>query len=642
MSRRILSILFCLAVTLAALGQPYPSRLGRFQVDEKKGCAPFTVTITNLLPGTCLPGISPCAVDYGDGSPLQTNPPSPIVHTYAAVKTYTLKLIYQSLPQQQDDITITAVTNIQPNFDIYACSASQAAIKVNDSNYEQYIINFNSNIDNIPEFTLPFSNNILTPAYTYSPPGLYTASVRGRNVNSADNCTAKTQNFQTLAVLPAPQMNTLTSVDNATIKLDFATAANIQYRLEIAVNNSSTFQILQTLFGVNTVTIPNLKLDDNYYCFRLGAYDPCNNVSTYSNMICSDKFSVTTQSDVNKLVWATGAIPFVSNYAINIKQGSSTTNFTISNPATQSFDDTNIVCKTSYCYQITNNYGGGSKSISLQKCVTSFSNKTPTAINNVSSVVGTSGVNLNWIQDPVFSPVNYSVQRSGNGAGLSFFSTATTTKLTDNSYTESGKYCYQVNYIDKCDNVSSPGLIACPVRLGGTLDNNNSVTIRWSAYTGWKNGVKNYLVEKYNLQGSLIKTFTLTDTTLLDDQPDPANQLVRYDIKAISNDGGLTASVSNIVEFTKAPNIYYPTAFTPNGDNLNDNFMVSGQFIVKMHLRVFDRWGGLLFATDKNEPWDGSREGKAMPASTYIWKAEITDLAGSTFTLYGTVTLSRN
>ncbi len=569
---------------------------------------------------------------------------APITHTYVTPKTYTLKLIYQSLPVQVDDITLTVDANTQPNFEIHACSAYQAVIKVVDNSYDQYAINFNS-ADNIYDYVLPFSNNIITPAYSYVPPppqpSTYFAIVQGRNLNSASNCTPSQQTFTTLSVLPAPNINTLTSVDNTSIKLDFTIAGNIEYRLEIAVNNSSTFQILQTVFGINTVTLTGLKLDANYYCFRLGAYDPCNNVSTYSNLICSDKFTVTAQSDVNKLVWATGAIPFLTGYSIRIKQGNSTSTLPISNAA-QNYDDTNIICKQSYCYQITNNYSGGGKSISLEKCVTSFSNKTPTAINDVSAVVNTGGVDLSWLQDPKFIPVNYTVQRSGNDKGFSFFTTATTTKLTDNSYTIGRKFCYQVNYIDKCDNISAPGSIACPIRLAGALDKTNSITLVWNSYGGWKNGTKNYLVEKYNLQGTLIKSFTVTDTTLVDDQPDPTNQLVRYEIKAISNDAGLTTSVSNILEFVKNANLYSPTAFTPNGDNVNDGFTVSGQFIVKMSLKIFDRWGSLLFSSDKNEPWDGHRDGKPMPASTYVWKVDITDLAGRTYTEHGTVALIRN
>jgi gliding motility-associated-like protein len=181
--------------------------------------------------------------------------------------------------------------------------------------------------------------------------------------------------------------------------------------------------------------------------------------------------------------------------------------------------------------------------------------------------------------------------------------------------------------------------LICPIRLTGSLDSNNAVTLNWSSYVGWKAGVKDYTVEKYGVNGSLITTFSVADTTFVDDQPDPANQVVRYIVKANPNTPGLTRSTSNQADFIKQANLYAPTAFTPNGDGLNDTFSVGGQFIVKMELRIFDRWGTLVYASQKNEPWNGTREGKPLTDGAYVWKVDITDLAGRTFSNTGTVGL---
>jgi gliding motility-associated-like protein len=351
--------------------------------------------------------------------------------------------------------------------------------------------------------------------------------------------------------------------------------------------------------------------------------------------VCTNKFTVTAQSDVNQIVMNTGNIPAVSNFNINRNKVS------FFNTTSTTFNDTNIVCKTDYCYQITTIYGGGSKSISLEKCVKSFSNKIPTSITDVTSVATSSSAALSWTQDPKFTTTQYSVLRSSKGSNLAFLSLTPTTTYTDNTYNLDGKFCYQINYTDKCDNIALPGTVTCPMRLTGTLEKSNAIALSWSAYKGWSAGVRNYSVEKYNLSGTLVATYTVTDTTFVDDKPDATNQLVRYIIKANANTVTLTASVSNQVEFIKEANLFYPTAFSPNGDALNEGFRVSGQYISKMSMKVFDRWGGLVFATDKNEAWDGSREGKAMPPSTYVWKVEITDLAGRTFFKEGMVALIR-
>ena len=613
-----------LIFSFAALAQPYISRLGRFQVDQKKGCTSFTLTLTNLLPGNC--GMFPCTITWGDSSAPQQGV---FVHTYTNPGTYTLSVLYQSIGS--DDIIITVDPNIQPNFEIHACAGNSAVIKVVDNAYDQYEIDFKN--DGSPDYTLPFSNNIVTPSYTYVPPGAYTASVRGRDLNSADNCSAMVQPFNTLATLPTPSINTLISVDNVNITLAFTTAANIQYRLEVAVNNSGIFQLFKVLYGVNNLPITDLNLTQNYYCYRLGAYNPCTGTSTYSNTSCTSRLTVTAQSDVNVVTWATG--PAV-NYSI------SRDNTPYVTTGTPPFNDTDAECKTNYCYRVTNNYGGGRTSVSLEKCVTAFSNTKPTAIDNVSSVVSNAGSSLTWTQDPLFTPQGYSILRSSAGGNYALYAAAPASPFNDPGYATSGKFCYRISYVDKCDNASGTGSAICPVQLTGELSQTNSITLNWTGYKGWKTDVKDYTLRKYNLVGTLIKTVTQADFVFIDDQPDPDNQYVRYEVTANPNQLGLIPSVSNTVEIIKNANLYYPTAFTPNNDQLNDGFIVSGQFIVRIYMTIYDRWGALLYASDKREPWDGQSNSKAMPASVYVWKAEITDLAGRTFSQEGTVALIRN
>jgi gliding motility-associated-like protein len=173
------------------------------------------------------------------------------------------------------------------------------------------------------------------------------------------------------------------------------------------------------------------------------------------------------------------------------------------------------------------------------------------------------------------------------------------------------------------------------------MDQSNVISVNWTRYRGWKTGVKHYVLEKYNLQGALIQSVTQTDTVFLDNAPDPDNQYVRYVVRAVPNDPARPDALSNEKVFIRSSNLYYPTAFTPNKDNLNDGFIVQGQYIVKIKLSVFDRWGVLLFSTEKNEPWDGSSNGKIMPPSTYVWKADITDKAGQNYSREGTVALIR-
>lgn len=630
---------FSLAFSLATLtwcasswAQPYNSTLGRFQVDQKKGCASLTINLTNLLPGECMPG-TPCTMNFGDNTPPAQNV---FVHTYTTPGTYTLSVLYQSIGA--DNIVITVDQNIQPPFEIYACNGHGARIKVIDNNYDQYVIDFTN--DGTPEYILPFSNNILTGNFTYAPPGTYTPSVRGRDLNSADNCTASVQTFTSMATLPAPTITNLTMIDAANLTLNFSTVNNVLYRLEVSQNSASSFQVLQSLYGVNTVNLSSLELDNKFYCFRLGAHNPCTNTTTYSNIICSNLLEVTAQSDqltVNSNFSNTGIMSYT------LQRTSPTQPPVTITTTTEPFVDVDVECKSTYCYKVTTNYGSGRTSISLEKCATAFSDTQPAAIDDVTATVGPPGATLTFTQDPQFDPVNgYNVQRSSAGGLFGHYTTVSASPFTDNVYTTEGRYCYKIDYIDKCDNQSGPGVAVCPVQLYGILGINNEITLYWTRYRGWSAGVNHYTLEKYSVEGALILSVTQSDTVFLDNAPDVVNQYVRYVIKAVPNDVANNEGLSNERVFIRNSNLYFPTAFTPNKDGLNDGFSVQGQYIVKMKLTIFDRWGAVLFSTDKNEAWDGSGKGGSMPPSTYVWKAEIVDRAGQNYSREGTVALIRD
>jgi gliding motility-associated-like protein len=64
-----------------------------------------------------------------------------------------------------------------------------------------------------------------------------------------------------------------------------------------------------------------------------------------------------------------------------------------------------------------------------------------------------------------------------------------------------------------------------------------------------------------------------------------------------------------------------PTAFSPNGDGLNDVFQITiGKNVKAVDLRIYDRWGNEVFkATDSKFRWDGTYKGELMPIGTYFY-----------------------
>jgi len=78
-------------------------------------------------------------------------------------------------------------------------------------------------------------------------------------------------------------------------------------------------------------------------------------------------------------------------------------------------------------------------------------------------------------------------------------------------------------------------------------------------------------------------------------------------------------------------------------------FTVAGptQSIAKSQLRVFDRWGKMLFVSeDPAEGWNGSYNGQQMPGGVYVWNAVMESFASDvadpvTLKQSGTVLLVR-
>ena len=248
-------------------------------------------------------------------------------------------------------------------------------------------------------------------------------------------------------------------------------------------------------------------------------------------------------------------------------------------------------------------------------------------------------VDLEWDQDPAFMAADYEVYKAAAGL-TNLLARTTTTTYTDENYNTQLSTCYKISYKDICGNESPFAVEACPIQLTAVVDKNNVIDLAWNAYTGWINGVNDYVVEKFDAQGQLIQTFNTTSPLLNDNINDPLNQVYMYVVTAIPNDGGINNSVSNVITVIKDANLFYPTAFTPNGDDLNDYFNVSGQFIQSFELRIFNRWGELIFTTnDPGEGWNGTYHGDLMPEGTYAFIAKIIDFAGKNIDRSGAVLL---
>jgi gliding motility-associated-like protein len=86
-----------------------------------------------------------------------------------------------------------------------------------------------------------------------------------------------------------------------------------------------------------------------------------------------------------------------------------------------------------------------------------------------------------------------------------------------------------------------------------------------------------------------------------------------------------------------------PTAFTPNGDGVNDIIYADGWGIKKLiYFRIYDRWGQLLFETeDLKIGWDGRYQGVIQNIETYVYQVEAENYLNERINKSGTFKLIR-
>jgi len=119
----------------------------------------------------------------------------------------------------------------------------------------------------------------------------------------------------------------------------------------------------------------------------------------------------------------------------------------------------------------------------------------------------------------------------------------------------------------------------------------------------------------------------------------------------IFDENGCSGSDDILVEIDRNRNVFVPNAFSPNGDGVNDLFRpFIGPGVANVNfMRVFDRWGELVFSTDDlpvflptdldDSGWDGTLNGQLMNPGVYVYIIEVEFVDGIVLLFRGDVTL---
>ncbi|MBR5983782.1 MAG: gliding motility-associated C-terminal domain-containing protein [Bacteroidales bacterium] len=90
----------------------------------------------------------------------------------------------------------------------------------------------------------------------------------------------------------------------------------------------------------------------------------------------------------------------------------------------------------------------------------------------------------------------------------------------------------------------------------------------------------------------------------------------------VTDANGCSSGISDIiVPESKLDCIRIPNVFTPNGDGVNDEWIIENiELFPEAHIYVYNRWGQLLYhGRGDSERWDGSYRGHFVPSGVYMY-----------------------
>ena len=118
---------------------------------------------------------------------------------------------------------------------------------------------------------------------------------------------------------------------------------------------------------------------------------------------------------------------------------------------------------------------------------------------------------------------------------------------------------------------------------------------------------------------------------------------IKYRVRVMDVNGCYGEDDVVIRVYKTGPDIFVPSAFTPNGDGKNDILRPVTVGISQLnYFRVYNRWGQLLYTTTEiGKGWDGLFKGVKQASNSYIFATEGTDYTGKTVFRKGTTVLIR-
>ncbi len=464
------------------------------------------------------------------------------------------------------------------------------------------------------------SSSVNPVVHTYTAPGVYTAQVIITDTNY--HCTATDTTVFTVTTTPVVSLGR-----------DTLLCANT-YRLQSLFSYPSTSTYLWS--NATTDSFTTVTTTNNYW---LKVTDGLCSVSDTVRVTLKQQPIVNFGNDTSfcqgHAIILTAFIPAGSTYSWNtgttgssvVVNTSGAYTLTVNNSGCTAYDSINVTVKPNPLVHLGPD---------ITQCAGAPVVLKSTDTNSLATYLWNTGAPVNLLL--VTASGSYSLKVTLNGCSVSDTVNVTINPLPNidlgndaylcvgsslilsSAQPASAQYFWSTGNTSPTITVTEPGLYTLTVNLNGCVDSDQILvneikapTIRLGQDTLICNGYILHLLVTADQatylwsDGSLGKSFNISE---------PGTYWA-----TVTNDCGMATDTINVRY--KFCDIWFPNAFTPNGDGKNDVIRVRGSLneFTEYVIRIFNRWGEMVFTTENiTEGWDGNYKSTPQSNGTYFYQ----------------------
>lgn len=578
----------------------HSAQAGCFTTTDTLGCIPYTVSVQE-----CTGGDNSIQYDWNaeDGSPDYGFNTS---FTYTKPGRYKIHQRTQSHGSKLLDGYIVVIDGKAPEFKVRLCENRTIALEMTDSQFQVYAVDYG---DGSPIVETGPNSSLI---HTYPNTNSYNVKVTGRFLSGG--CpTPATQSVTPVNSLAFDKFFKVVNTHDKPNSFDFFIHTNENLRYEFKDEAGALAKSYQESGGPQSFVLENVQ----GACYEYTAKTACGETFVSSKLCLGSLTHVLSDTSVI-MSWSPNDPALVSHYEVR-RDGSLLARLSAIH---EEFNDYTVKCGKNYCYEVTTKLKDSTSYI-VQRCLTAASNRIPDKPYNVVSTFSEDNqLTVRW-EIPSNSSFKSAHLKSQSSNRNVYEARGTT--YTSKTYDES---CYTLIYLDSCDKVSEEVSDICPIMMKVNPEGQGLYAIQWNHYAPVSGAM---LYELYE-EGKLVYAGASNSFKTL--EKDTVQQIKTFHIVGISPDGLQVRS--NTVKLEQEMKVYFPTAFSPNDDGLNDTFAPKTRFVKSLKMAIYNIWGELVYtANDKAMVWKAENYSNGV----YQYIAEAEDFLGNRKEFRGQVTI---